>query len=87
MACGVPCVVTDVGDTARIVGDTGIVVQKRDPDALADAWERMLSMGAERRKVLGKLARKRVQENYSLDSVVRQYEKYYRQILGSDAGF
>lgn len=42
MACGIPCVVTDVGDSAQIVGTAGIVVPASDPGALAAAWEAAL---------------------------------------------
>ena len=42
MACGVPCVVTDVGDSAKIVGDAGVVVPAGDPRLLAKALKTML---------------------------------------------
>ena len=44
MACGVPCVVTDVGDSAFLVGDTGRVVPPGDIDALAEAMRSLLSL-------------------------------------------
>jgi len=42
MACGVPCVVTNVGDSAWVVGDRGEVVPPKDPGALMNAIERLL---------------------------------------------
>ena len=81
MACGVPCIATDVGDAARIIGDTGIVVPPRSPEALADAWERMLTMGEAARQELGQRARARIVEHYSLDRMVEAYASLYRQVL------
>ncbi len=82
MACGVPCVVTDVGDSAWLVGDTGRVVPPRDPVALSTAWRDMLEMGSEAREALGRRARERILENFSLAEVVRQYETLYAGVSG-----
>jgi glycosyltransferase involved in cell wall biosynthesis len=79
MACEVPCVVTDVGDSPLVVGETGIVVPPKNPLALANAWKELLDMGIEQRKNLGKLARERIISNYSLKSIASQYELLYSQ--------
>lgn len=79
MSCGVPCVVTDVGDSAYIVGDTGKVVSPHNPDALTNAWRELIEMDAEKRRRLGMLARQRVIENFSIDAVVKQYETLYEE--------
>jgi glycosyltransferase involved in cell wall biosynthesis len=79
MSCAVPCAVTNVGDAAWIVGDTGIVVPPRHPEALASAWAELIGMGTEKRMILGEKARERIIEHYSLPSVVKQYERLYEE--------
>ncbi len=81
MSCGVPCVVTDVGDSAWIVGETGRVVPPGDPNALAAAWKSLIDLGSDELNALGALARERVRNNFSLDSVVAQYESLYLKMI------
>jgi glycosyltransferase involved in cell wall biosynthesis len=86
MACAVPCVVTDVGDAAWIVGDdTGRIVPPRDPGALARAWAEMIDLGGEGRAMLGRAALSRVSELFPLKSVVRRYEDLYEAVLDEHA--
>ncbi len=85
MACGVPCVVTDVGDSAAVVGDTGVVAPPKDPERLAGGWDRLLSVSREERTQLGRRARQRIEEHYSLASVVQQYERLYEKTLETRA--
>lgn len=80
MACGVPCVVTDVGDSRLIVGDTGKVVARRGAQALASAWRALIDLGAEGRARLGEAARRRIVQSYSLPAIVEQYERLYREL-------
>lgn len=82
MACGVPCVVTDVGDCARIVGRTGRVVPARRPEALARAWLELLEMDDQERSRLGAAARRRILENFELSKIVKEYESLYLGMLG-----
>ncbi len=80
MACAVPCVVTDVGDSAMIVGDTGRAVPPRDPSALAEAWASLLSLPAQERAALGRRARLRVEAEFSLPAVAARYSELYEDI-------
>lgn len=81
MSCAVPCVVTDVGDCAFTVGDTGVVVSPRDAGALAEGWGQLLSIGPEGRRSLGQAARRRIEENFSLEAMVRNYENLYTSLV------
>lgn len=80
MSCGIPCVVTDVGDAALIVGETGMVVPPRAPTALAEAWHNMLHLGKEGRVQLGMAARQRVMDQYSLSQIVSRYESLFEEL-------
>ena len=77
MSCGVPSVVTDVGDSARIVGDTGRVVPPGNSSALATAILEIIDLPNQRRRELGDQARERIGKHYSLDKVVQDYERLY----------
>ncbi|MGQ9368591.1 glycosyltransferase [Azospirillum sp. ST 5-10] len=85
MACGVPCVATDVGDAAAIVGDAGLVVEPRDPVALAVAWQRVLRLGPEARAALGAAGRTRVLRHFSLPVIAARYESFYGDLAGPAA--
>ena len=80
MSCGIPCVVTDVGDSAQIVGDTGRVVPPRDPEAMARAWARLLKIGRDGRRDLGERARSRIVENFELGKIVNKFEHLYEKL-------
>lgn len=81
MACGVPCVATDVGDCARIVSDTGIVVPADDDGVLADAWLELIGMPVGERDALGERARERVLANYALEQTADRIWDLYREVI------
>jgi glycosyltransferase involved in cell wall biosynthesis len=85
MACGVPCVSTDVGDAAWIVGNTGCIVPPRDPVALAAAWSQLLRQPAAERVALGHAARTRIREHFALPAIVSAYERLYDDVVQSVA--
>ena len=79
MACGIPCVTTDVGDTARIVGTVGFVVQRRSPEALAAGWRSAASLPADERQIIGEGGRNRIIERYSVDTMVAETISLYSE--------
>ena len=84
MACGTVCVVTDVGDSAYIVGDAGFVVPSRSPQRLAKGWIQVLEMDQETRRSFEERARQRVDTNFNLPTIASRYENLYRELAGSD---
>ena len=77
MSHGVPCVTTDVGESRRLVGDSGLVVPPGDSIKLAGALSRILSGHPYRTAQLGKAARKRIKKDYSMKNIARRYHDLY----------
>lgn len=80
MACGVPCVSTNVGDAKTIVGNTGIIVPPNNSEALSNAISNLLAIKESERKKMGLKARQRIENNFSLMNMVKKYEGLYKDI-------
>lgn len=83
MACGTPCVTTDVGDAALIVGNTGWVVPPRNPTALAQAihsaleeWEKPEQW---RRRQLA--CRSRIEQMFGIEKMVERYQQLWSEVV------
>lgn len=80
MATSVPCVATNVGDCAAIIGNTGKIVPAKNEKALIDALNLMIGLLKPERKSLGDNARKRIDDKFSIKSVVRKYSDVYHSV-------
>lgn len=81
MASGVPCVATDVGDSRHVIGDTGVVVPPSSTSALESALLKFAVQNEGARLDLGLRARRRVQDNFAIESVVRRYESVWTNMI------
>jgi len=81
MACGTPCVVTDVGDAALIVGDTGWVVPPGDSIGLGCALLQAATelRGSEDWRLRKAAARQRIVANFSLEKMVHAYRSVWEE--------
>jgi len=86
MACGVPCVVTDVGDSRYIVGQTGIVVPPAKPKQLGLGIIRILKLSVDERTRLGCEARQRIAEEFTVKRMTMLCQLEYDGLLSSSCG-
>jgi glycosyltransferase involved in cell wall biosynthesis len=87
-AAGLPIVATQVGGNSEIVrdGESGFLVQPRDPGALAEAMLRLMELGDRERQAMGQRARDQVRARFGLTRTVERWEELYREVL-SRKGF
>ncbi|MBT3504637.1 MAG: glycosyltransferase [Piscirickettsiaceae bacterium] len=78
MAVAIPCVATDVGDSALIIGECGVVVPARDADALIAGIEALLILDTIERRVLGQQAHNRIEEQFTLSVIAERYADLYK---------
>src|SRR6185295_10648982 len=77
MSHGKPVITTDVGDAALIVGATGFVVPPREPQAMAEAMVKLLSLSPHDYRRLAIAARRHVEEQYAMPAVAATYRKVF----------
>lgn len=85
MACGIPCVTTDVGDAAHVVGDTGSVVPSGDPERPA-AWDDVLARPRDELCHLGEAARRRIVVEFRVEAMVGATERTLADLVAMAAG-
>ena len=81
MACGTPCVVTDVGDSSLIVGKTGWIVRPSDSKGLANSIKKAIKKSQSKSwQLFCYAARKRIVNKFSLSKMINNYNKIWNQI-------
>lgn len=80
MAAGLPILATNAGAISEVVGDSGVTVNPRDPDALGRALVKLIGDEAFRKK-LGRNAMRRFRANFTTDSMAEKYVKFYESVL------
>lgn len=83
MCCGVPCVSTNAGDAAEILGNTGSLCEPGNPESLATALTQMLRMPPRQRAESGLAGRERVRTRYSIEAITNRYSELWSAEGGS----
>ena len=84
MACGIPCVVSDVGDSAWIVGETGIAIPPQSPEALADGIVTMINKAEFLDGFLQRACRQRIIENFGIERLVDNMRTAFERLICSE---
>jgi glycosyltransferase involved in cell wall biosynthesis len=81
MAMEKPVAATDVGGVRELVGEAGVIVPAKSPEALAEAMLDLMRSTPEARGALGRAARQRIATRFSIDAKADEWEALYRAVL------
>lgn len=80
MTASLPCIATQAGDSALLLGETGICLPPSDPERLSAAMHRIFSMSGEKRRIMGSSARRRILDCFSMKRVAATYSTVYADL-------
>lgn len=81
MAMGLPCVATDVGDVAVLMANTGVLVPRANPDALAQGVASLVALDPAHRRQIGQQARARIGAKFTMGCVRARFEHIYEGVI------
>ena len=86
MACGVPCVATDVGGVPELIrsGDNGLLFEVGDVEAMSEAAIGLLGDDG-RLQAMAQAGRRTAQDNFCASRVIPMYEEYYERVIARTA--
>jgi glycosyltransferase involved in cell wall biosynthesis len=79
-----PIVATDAGGVRELVGDAGLLVPSQNPKALGEAMLDIMQRSREERLALGRAARERVVQKFSMDAAAEKWEALYRELVEAE---
>lgn len=74
MACGIPCIATDVGDSAALIANEGVLIPARDSDALIAACESLLTLPPSDRVAFGRRGQDRISAHFSIERMIGRFQ-------------
>lgn len=83
--CARPVVATDIGGVGEALGDAGLLVPPRAPEAMAAAILKLLRE-PELAGSLGTAARRRAEQLFTVDRFVDEYARLYRELTATSGG-
>lgn len=81
LACGVPCLTTDVGDSKLIVDDYGIVVPPDDLTAFVKGLEKLIQSSSGYLEKIGFEGREHIKKNFDITKISRVYADFHKELI------